>query len=181
MKIDEKMSPRERLLLFSTIELLRKEIQPKFSDWKDADDWLFSQLDFTKDELAQIYKGRNVIYHDASAVDFEVSGRSCLDNLITSEKILKAINIKWDVDYVEDAKMLPKEIEIPKGMTDEEEISDYLSDVTGFCHEGFVLVEAVKIIESNTKQSLSSQIQAAKSKTVSLSSDNNPPDKEPSL
>lgn len=31
------------------------------------------------------------------------------------------------------------EIDIPDGMTDEEEISDYLSDTTGFCHKGFSL------------------------------------------
>lgn len=54
---------------------------------------------------------------------------------------MKAINIKWDVDYDADGELLPKEIEIPNGMVDEEDISDYLSDLTGFCHEGFVLVE----------------------------------------
>ena len=54
--------------------------------------------------------------------------------------MLKAINIMWDVDYDDDG-YLPTEIDIPEGMTDEEEISDYLSDVTGFCHEGFELVE----------------------------------------
>lgn len=71
MKIDENISPRSRLLLFQTLELLRKEIQPRFADWKDADDWLFSKLDFTKDELAQIYKGRNVLYYDGSAIDIK--------------------------------------------------------------------------------------------------------------
>lgn len=35
--------------------------------------------------------------------------------------------------------MLPTEIEIPAGMTDPDEISDFLSDVTGFCHKGFEL------------------------------------------
>lgn len=81
MKIDEKMSPRERLLLFSTLELLRKEIGPKFSDWKDADDWLFSQLDFSKDELKQVYEGRNVAYYDGSAVDFEAAKKKHFDDL----------------------------------------------------------------------------------------------------
>lgn len=51
---------------------------------------------------------------------------------------MRAYNIKWDTDGEE--VNLPNEIEIPEGMTDEEEISDYLSDVTGFCHEGFSLV-----------------------------------------
>lgn len=54
---------------------------------------------------------------------------------------MKAINIMWDVDDKKDLKHLPTEITIPEGMTDKEEISDYLSDVTGFCHEGFELVE----------------------------------------
>lgn len=54
---------------------------------------------------------------------------------------MKAINIKWDVDFEVDLEDLPTEIEIPEGMTDEEEISDYISDQTGFCHKGFELTE----------------------------------------
>lgn len=56
---------------------------------------------------------------------------------------MKAINIIWDIDdddYSENLE-LPTEIEIPEGMEDEDEISDYLSDITGFCHKGFELVE----------------------------------------
>lgn len=48
-------------------------------------------------------------------------------------------DILWAVDNEEDLEYLPTEIEIPEGMEDEEEIADYISDVTGFCHEGFVL------------------------------------------
>ena len=55
------------------------------------------------------------------------------------EMDMKATNIEWDVDELEDLEYLPTEIEIPEGMTDEEEISDYISDETGFCHNGFVL------------------------------------------
>lgn len=54
---------------------------------------------------------------------------------------MKAINIIWDVDFEEDLENLPTEIEIPNGMTDEEEISDYITDETGFCHNGFELVD----------------------------------------
>lgn len=54
---------------------------------------------------------------------------------------MKAVNIEWDVDYEEQLEDLPTEIEIPNGMTDEEEISDYISDETGFCHYGFELVD----------------------------------------
>lgn len=61
------------------------------------------------------------------------------------EFILKAKNIKWDTD--EDMnllKELPSEIEIPFWVI-EEVISDYISDETGFCHGGFVLVaESIK-------------------------------------
>lgn len=53
---------------------------------------------------------------------------------------MKATNIKWDTDGdMELLKELQTEIDIPEGMTDKEEISDYISDETGFCHYGFVL------------------------------------------
>lgn len=53
---------------------------------------------------------------------------------------MKAINIKWEVDFEEDLEMLPKEIEIPSGL-DERCISDYISDVTGYFHRGFELID----------------------------------------
>ena len=40
---------------------------------------------------------------------------------------MKAINIIWDVDFEEDLESLPTEIEVPNGITDEEEISDYIN------------------------------------------------------
>lgn len=52
---------------------------------------------------------------------------------------LMATNIEWDMDGDETFE-LPETIEIPEGMTDEDEISDYLSDQTGYCHQGFRLV-----------------------------------------
>lgn len=54
--------------------------------------------------------------------------------------MLKATNILWDTDYDDDGE-LPTEIDILEGMTDEDEISDYLSEVTGYCHQGYVLEE----------------------------------------
>ena len=53
---------------------------------------------------------------------------------------MKAVNIDWDVDDEKDKELLPTEIEIPYGMEDEEEISDYITNVTSFCHKGFCLV-----------------------------------------
>lgn len=52
---------------------------------------------------------------------------------------MKAVNIIWDADNEEDITLLPTEIKIPKGMTDEDDISDYLSHMTGFCHKGYAL------------------------------------------
>lgn len=55
---------------------------------------------------------------------------------------MKAFNIQWDTEEHLD---LPTEIEIPNSFINEngeyniDEISDYLSDVTGFCHQGFTL------------------------------------------
>ena len=58
--------------------------------------------------------------------------------------MLKAINIIWDTDG--ENITLPTEIDIPEGMTGEEEISNYISNETGFCHKGFELTEE-KIFE----------------------------------
>ena len=54
---------------------------------------------------------------------------------------MKAINILWDTDGEE--VNLPNEIEIPDWVDkeDDDEISDYLSDTTGFCHFGFEFVD----------------------------------------
>lgn len=53
---------------------------------------------------------------------------------------LYAYDIKWDTDGDQEIlDSLPKEIRIPDGMVDDEEISDHLSDETGFCHAGFEL------------------------------------------
>lgn len=51
---------------------------------------------------------------------------------------MKAVNIDWDVDNAEEKGFLPSEIEIPDGI-DEDEVGDYLSDITGYCHYGFEL------------------------------------------
>lgn len=58
---------------------------------------------------------------------------------------MKAINIMWDVDNKKDLDFLPNEIEIPDYLNHdegyEEEISDYITDYTGFCHFGFELID----------------------------------------
>lgn len=64
---------------------------------------------------------------------------------------MKAINIKWDVcDYVNngegldytDWNFLPDEVEIPEGVTDEDEISNFVSDLEpGILLIGYKLVD----------------------------------------
>ena len=64
--------------------------------------------------------------------------------------MLKAINIKWDTDGdMEVFDELPTEMIIPNELEELykkdkeyalEEISDWLSDETGFCHDGFEVV-----------------------------------------
>ena len=49
-----------------------------------------------------------------------------------------AMNIKWDTDG--EPINLPNVIVLPDGMEDIEEVSDYISNLTGFCHNGFELI-----------------------------------------
>ena len=60
---------------------------------------------------------------------------------------MKAVNIKWDTDGdMELLEELPTEVEIPDYLiTDDEDdllddISDWLSDEYGFCHDAFEIV-----------------------------------------
>ena len=56
-----------------------------------------------------------------------------------------AINIQWDTDGDEEIfKSLPQKVKIPQGMTDDEEISDYLTDTVEFCHYGFSIIKGEK-------------------------------------
>lgn len=56
----------------------------------------------------------------------------------------KATNIKWETDGYD--VNLPNEIEIPKEFinfdgVDEDAVSDWLSDTTGWLHDGFTIIE----------------------------------------
>ena len=55
---------------------------------------------------------------------------------------MKAVNIMWDTDGDKDIlNELPKEMELPQDI-DTDEIGDYLSDETGYCHFGYQLEES---------------------------------------
>lgn len=55
----------------------------------------------------------------------------------------KVTNIEWDVDDPKDLENLPKEVTVVVEVDEEEMdevdliIGDYLSDLFGFCHNGF--------------------------------------------
>lgn len=82
--------------------------------------------------------------------------------------MLKAINIKWDTDGDEKVLQdLPTEMIIPDYLEEyyykdrkyeedrryvTEEISDWLSNETGFCHDGFEIVKEV------TKESVEEEL-----------------------
>lgn len=61
---------------------------------------------------------------------------------------MKAINIKWETDgYAVD---LPNEVDIPERFVDKdgvdvEAVSDWLSDGSGWLHDGFEIVDEVKM------------------------------------
>lgn len=67
--------------------------------------------------------------------------------------MLKAINIKWDTDGDKEVfNELPTEMIVPEELEEMykkdkeyalEEISDWLSDQTGFCHGGFEIVKEI--------------------------------------
>lgn len=73
---------------------------------------------------------------------------------------MKAIDIEWDVDNESELDTLPTEIELPEGMTNIDEISDYISEVTGFCHFGFSLdktdlhLEISDLLENNEEKGI---------------------------
>ena len=76
--------------------------------------------------------------------------------------MLKVIKIKWDTDEDEEVfNELPTEMIIPDNLEELykkdreyalEEISDYISNETGFCHAGFEVVKEI------TKESVENEI-----------------------
>ena len=76
--------------------------------------------------------------------------------------MLKAINIKWDTDGDKEVlNELPTEMIVPDELEEMykkdreyalEEISDWLSDETGFCHDGFEVVMEI------TRQSVENEL-----------------------
>ena len=84
------MSQRQKDLFFETLQMLRACVKPRFYDWKDADDWLFSELGFTKAELQEIFDGRGVLYYDGSAIDEKAPESLCTEREIEVDTDMSA-------------------------------------------------------------------------------------------
>lgn len=54
---------------------------------------------------------------------------------------LLATKILWDTDN-DSTINLPETIKIPQGITKEDEISEYITEQTGFCHNGFTIIKS---------------------------------------
>lgn len=104
------------------------EIPKGITDVDDISDWLSGEFGF--------HYGFGLLDDDGNEVEDYQKGI----------EEMKAINVLWNVDEDEEEvlEMLPNEVHIPDGMTDTEEISDWLSDEYEFCHAGFELVEDQK-------------------------------------
>lgn len=67
---------RAKQLLFCALQLLRKreidhyrESSGAFPDWKDVDDYIFSELDMEKHELEEIYAPYQVLVYSGSCYE----------------------------------------------------------------------------------------------------------------
>ena len=118
---------------------------------RELDINLIGRIDYTGDAEGCYIIGKKVeslskeelIIRDTSvsALLKELERRGVyVKNETSTKPVLVAYDIKWDTDGDKDVfDNLPSEVNIPEKMVDDEEISDYVSDETGFCHAGFKL------------------------------------------
>lgn len=80
---------------------------------------------------------------------------------------MKIKNIVWDTDGDEEIlKLLPTSVYVPEGMTDVEEISDWLSNTYNFLHNGFEIVSLGEVTVS--LETLFNKLAKRQEDTVSL-------------
>ena len=67
----QELAMSERKKLREAINLLREELMRhgEFSDWRDADDWVFANLSLTKQNVLSIYEGEEGTVDVSSALD----------------------------------------------------------------------------------------------------------------
>lgn len=142
---------------YSIMDLINELHQQQTEDPED-----FDQLSYPIDKLYEEWEeefgfnGELWVCFDEFC-DEEYEDAEYMKSLLTDEEFAayladrnithKAVNIQWDIDDEDcgdDNDLdLPKEIYIPGDIDieDDDEISDYLSELTGFCHFGYELVE----------------------------------------
>lgn len=116
------------------------------------------QVNNMKIKYSKIYDKYQVITPDGrvleefdtekEATDWASEQKDFVAKKEVAESKRKAVNIKWDTDG--EVVDLPTEIEIPNDIKDEDDISDYITDKTGFCHTGFeIKTEDVEYISKD--------------------------------
>ena len=82
--------------------------------------------------------------YDKAAETLEIS-KELYANMTTEERHDYAYDcFKKDPAFFNDILNLPSKVKIPRGLTDQEDISDWLSDTYGYCHSGFSLENTSK-------------------------------------
>ena len=86
------------------------------------------------------------VYHVSDFEEYVTKQIFDLIETVDKTEPLKAVDIQWDVDDEEDLENLPTEMDIPIRVIIEiannnDAVSDYISETTGFCHAGFRLVD----------------------------------------
>lgn len=90
----------------------------------------------------------------------------------TQAKFVKAYNIDWDLEEGDSAEDLPTEIIIPQGIP-EDEVDDYISNVSGFCIWGCETTEPKTLAEhSKATEPVNILVAAVDSALSTYDSDN---------
>lgn len=145
MKKIQEMSASELIALLTDVQKdelyrmlwsdhVREDVEAAMKDYSGS-------LPENEDEKEDIVESVVNAYVYDGRYDCNLSYWDNINNIIQFyvQKIrYKAIDIMWDIDYADEG-ILPKEVLIPKDMLHEEEISNWLSETYGYCHQGFSL------------------------------------------
>lgn len=113
--------------------------QKEYYEQNPYGDFYWQGKDFLKNSAApwlsetDYIKGKRYSSSENKIYDSSIKGDCVLVYEVVHKR--KATNIQWDTEDVS----LPEEIIIPETITDED-IPDYISNVTGFCHKGFNII-----------------------------------------
>ena len=114
--------------------------------WVPRESWMFLQARMQQERMGLELSVNARKRLNQAFTDFSHEGKKQLKDgdlggcIGSPENAWEAVRVEWDTDGDNEAlAFLPEEIELPEGVSDEESISDYISEQTGFCHRGYVL------------------------------------------